>query len=419
MSLPPLIEIVPVPGPVHATVTIPGSKSITNRALILAALSESSRELKGALWSEDTEAMHECLERLGIRMQLDVDPKEPANRSIRFLTTGLNSLAKGGTPERPLELLVANAGSAARFLTALVCLGQGCYRISGTPRMHERPQAGLFAALRQLGYRIDSPNDKLPAIVYGSGPHAGAKCSVRIQESSQFASALLLAAPYGGWEVSVEEADTEDSSYVELTAALIQQVRQDGLPVVEADASSASYFWGAAWLLPDSQIRIANWMPRSMQIDARFPELIRKFPNSISRRHDLGDSIMTAIALAPFSDQPKIFSDLGRLRLQECERVQALRTELTRCGAHVVEDGDALKVSPGPIHGAEIETYDDHRMAMCFAMLGLRVPGMRIRNPNCVRKTFPNFFEKLTQLGATILDEAGNRLSGDRLLASL
>jgi 3-phosphoshikimate 1-carboxyvinyltransferase len=196
--------------------------------LILAALSENLRELKGALWSEDTEAMRDCLERLGIRMRLDVDPDEPANRSIRFLSTGLNSIANGGTPERPLELMVQNAGNAARFLTALVCLGQGCYRISGTPRMHERPQAGLFAALRQLGYRIDSPNDKLPAIIYGSGPHAGAKCSVRIQESSQFASALLLAAPYGGWEVSVEEADTEDSSYVELTAALIEQVRQDG-----------------------------------------------------------------------------------------------------------------------------------------------------------------------------------------------
>jgi 3-phosphoshikimate 1-carboxyvinyltransferase len=126
---------------------------------------------------------------------------------------------------------------------------------------------------------------------------------------------------------------------------------------------------------------------------------------------------MTAIVLAPFSDQPKMFTDLGRLRLQECERVQALRTELTRCRAHVVEAGDTLTVSPGSIHGAEIETYDDHRMAMCFAMLGLRVPGMRIRNPNCVRKTFPNFFEKLTQLGVTIRDDAGHILSGDSLLA--
>jgi 3-phosphoshikimate 1-carboxyvinyltransferase len=169
--------------------------------------------------------------------------------------------------------------------------------------------------------------------------------------------------------------------------------------------------------MPDSQIRIANWMIRSLQIDARFPELIRKFPASISRRRDLGDSIMTAIVLAPFSGQSKTFTDLGRLRLQECERVHALKTELTRCGANIVEDGDTLKVSPGPVHGASIETYDDHRMAMCFAMLGLRVRGMRIQNPGCVRKTFPNFFEKLTQLGATIRDGAGNMLGGDNLLA--
>jgi 3-phosphoshikimate 1-carboxyvinyltransferase len=385
--------------------------------LILAALSESPGELTGALWSEDTEAMCDCLERLGIRMHIDLDPDEPSNRSIRFNSTGLRSIGNGGTPEQPLELQVQNAGNAARFVTALACLGAGCYRISGTPRMHERPQAGLFSALRQLGYRIDSPNDKLPAVVYGSGPHAGAKCSVRIQESSQFASALLLAAPYGGWEVSIEEAGAEDSSYVELTAALVQRVRKTGLPAVEADASSASYFWGAGWLLPDSQIRIANWMIRSLQIDARFPELIRKFPASISRRRDLGDSIMTAIVLAPFSGQSKTFTDLGRLRLQECERVHALKTELTRCGANIVEDGDTLKVSPGPVHGASIETYDDHRMAMCFAMLGLRVRGMRIQNPGCVRKTFPNFFEKLTQLGATIRDGAGNMLGGDNLLA--
>jgi 3-phosphoshikimate 1-carboxyvinyltransferase len=385
--------------------------------LILAALSESPGELKGALWSEDTEAMQNCLERLGIRMHLALDPHEPANRSIRLLSTGLRSLVQGGSPERPLELQVQNAGNAARFIAALVCLGDGCYRISGTPRMHERPQAGLFSALRQLGYRIDTPNDKLPAIVYGSGPHAGAKCSVRIHESSQFASALLLAAPYGGWDVSLEEADTEDSSYVELTAALIRQVRENGLPVVESDASSASYFWGAGWLLPKSQIRVANWKSDSLQIDARFPELIRKFPAAISRRRDLGDSIMTAIVLSPFADQPKMFTDLGRLRLQECERVHALKAELTRCGANVVENGDTLKVSPGLIHGAEIETYDDHRMAMCFAMLGLRVPGMRILNPGCVRKTFPNFFEKLTQLGAIIRDGAGEALSGESLLA--
>ena len=125
--------------------------------------------------------------------------------------------------------------------------------------------------------------------------------------------------------------------------------------------------------------------------------MIRTFPKTISRRHDLGDSIMTAIVLAPFADSEKTFVDLGRLRVQECERVQALYTELAKCGARIREEGDTLRITPGPLHGAEIETYDDHRMAMCFAMLGLVVPGVRIRNPECVRKTFPNFFEKFAE----------------------
>ena len=151
-------------------------------------------------------------------------------------------------------------------------------------------------------------------------------------------------------------------------------------------------------------------MDNSSQIDARFPRLMEIFPNSISRNRDLGDSIMTAIVLAPFADQPKTFTDLGRLRLQESERVQALYTELKKCGAVIVEEGDSLRLEPGPLHGAEIETYGDHRMAMCFGVLGLVVPGIRITNPEVVRKTFPDFFQKLSQspprgLGAQVQAE--------------
>ena len=180
--------------------------------------------------------------------------------------------------------------------------------------------------------------------------------------------------------------------------------REGGTFVVEPDASSASYFWGVDWLLKRSlrarasEVRVANWMQRSSQIDARFPATIQSFPAKLSRRTDLGDSIMTAIVLAPFAGEPKTFVDLGRLRVQESERVTALRTELKKCGAIVTEEGDSLRIVPGPLHGAEIDTYDDHRMAMCFAMLGLVVEGMRIQNPACVRKTFPNFFQKLSQL---------------------
>ena len=150
-------------------------------------------------------------------------------------------------------------------------------------------------------------------------------------------------------------------------------------------------------------------MTKSLQIDAGFPEFLRIFPQRTSRHSDLGDSIMTAIVLAPFADGPRLFTDLERLRVQECERVEALRTELLKCGARITEEGETLRVDPGPLHGATIETYNDHRMAMCFAMLGLRVPGMRILNPACVKKTFPNFFDKLAApppsgLGAQIRD---------------
>jgi 3-phosphoshikimate 1-carboxyvinyltransferase len=403
--LPRFFELVPPSGPLRAEVTIPGSKSITNRALLLAALSGDPVTIRGALWSDDTEIMAACLEKLGINISVAVDPQEPANRTLQV--SG-GTISRGGPPGQPLELFVGNAGTAARFIAALVCLGEGNYRLTGTARMHERPQGALFAALRELGYDVVSPNDKLPAVISGAGPRPGAKCTVRIEESSQFASALLLAATRGGWDVAVKGENAEESAYVQLTREIIRDFPSAGGEYsVEPDASSASYFWGAGWLLRSSEIRVAGWMQTSSQIDARFPEILRAFPKTISRQHDLGDSIMTAIVLAPFADSEKTFSDLGRLRLQECERVQALRTELTKCGARIVEEGDTLRITPGPLHGAEIETYDDHRMAMCFAMLGLVVPGMRIRNPECVRKTFPNFFEKLAQspphgLGVTL-----------------
>ena len=402
MILPRLLEIVPLSGSVQAQISVPGSKSITNRALLLAAIAPGTTTLRGGLWSEDTEVMVNCLKALGVPVSMAEDPREPTNRTLTVSgTRGL--LGRGGSPEQPLELFVGNAGTAARFIAALVCLGQGSYRLTGTPRMHERPQAALFDALRHLGYTVDSSTNTLPAVIHGDGPHPGSACRVRIDASSQFASALLLAATLGEWRIAIEGEDAEESPYVQLTSEIIAAFpRGGGVFEIEPDASSASYFWGADWLLGriaatrSSRIHVANWMERSSQVDARFPGIMKSFPDRISRLHDLGDSIMTAIVLSPFAGAPKTFVDLGRLRLQECERVQALYTELKKCGAVIVEKGDTLELSPGPLHGAEIETYDDHRMAMCFAMLGLVVPGIRIRNPECVRKTFPSFFQKLS-----------------------
>jgi 3-phosphoshikimate 1-carboxyvinyltransferase len=421
MPLPDLIEIVPLAKPVRADISVPGSKSITNRALILAALGEGETTLQGALWSEDTEVMVECLQELGFMVNVELDAQAASNCTITVYGKG-GLVPPGGTEEQPLELFVGNAGTAARFLAALVCLGKGVYRLHGVPRMHERPQAALLQALRELGYRIDSPNDKLPVLIFGTGPRA-AKCRVSIEESSQFASALLLCAEAGRWQVEVTGENAEESPYVAMTAKLIKAFPEAGGTFhVEPDASSASYFWGVGCLLPSSTVGIRAGPASDWQVDAAFPRFL-PLPAVISRRTDLGDSIMTAIVLAPFSTKPVRFTDLGRLRVQECERVTALRTELTRCGAKVLEEGDTLTVFPSQLHGAEIETYGDHRMAMCFAILGLKVAGIRLKNPSCVKKTFPSFFQKLAApppagLGAKILDgKSGRALTDTELFA--
>jgi len=420
--LPDLIEIVPPTGPVDAAVVLPGSKSLTNRALALAALADGRVTLRGALWSEDTQAMTHCLEALGIPVTVAPDPLEPANRTL-IIEGAAGRIPRGGTAESPLELFVENAGTAARFLAALVCLGHGTYRLSGIPRMHERPQAALFKALRELGYQVDSSNDFLPAVITGAGPKPGARCRVSVDASSQFASALILGQRVGRWEIEVTGANHEELPYVEMTRRLAAEFpHRGGTYEIEPDASGASYFWGADWLLRPAggHVRIDPEPRSGMQADQNFRRLILEHPwrAAYSRAADLADSIMTAIVLAPFAAKPTEFTDLGRLRVQECERVVALRTELARCGADVTETGDSLVIRPGPLHGAEIATYNDHRMAMCFAMLGLRVPGLRLRHPGCVKKTFPNFFDKLARLGAGVVDAAtGDRLTGESLLA--
>jgi 3-phosphoshikimate 1-carboxyvinyltransferase len=504
MPLPDLIEIVPLDKPVKAEITVPGSKSITNRALILAALADGETILKGALWSEDTQIMVECLQELGFMVNVEPDPDEICNRTITVYGNG-GAVPPGGTESQPMDLFVGNAGTAARFLAPLLCLGSGVYRLHGVPRMHERPQAALFSALRELGYRVESEkdNDKLPVKIFGGRSRGDEtqtkeesqrlltssptkKCRVSIEESSQFASALLLSSKIGGWKIEIVGENADESPYVAMTSKLLEAFpKQGGTFQIEPDASSGSYFLAAADLLHDlhyeialepisfgplagimaettqfSNIGVRGWPNSGWQIDEQFLDftvfgsLLHEFlarkadgkpldknemsnllglprNSGISRTSDLGDSIMTAIIVTAilkplFSDEAIKFTDLGRLRVQECERVVALRTELTKCGAKVVEEGDTLTVWPSPLHGAEIETYNDHRMAMCFAILGLKVPGIKIKNPACVKKTFPNFFQKLAAapphgLGAEIWEIKDGRrtrkLSGEDLFA--
>jgi 3-phosphoshikimate 1-carboxyvinyltransferase len=454
MALPDLIEIIPLAQPVRAEITVPGSKSITNRALILAALADGEVTLKGALWSEDTQIMVECLKELGFVVHVSPDPEEPCNRTIMVLgEAGL--VPPGGTEREPLELFVGNAGTAARFLAPFLCLGSGVYRLHGVSRMHERPQAALFSALRELGYRVESEfeNDKLPARIYGKDavsasqnnrdgdtPSVPKKCRVSIEESSQFASALLLSAKIGNWEIEIVGENADESPYVAMTSKLMEVFPKNGGTFqIEPDASSGSYFLAAGWLFENCEswpITVEEWPSRSWQIDTHFlgalppPQIVSRTKPDHEDDIQLGDSIMTAIAITPFAESWTKFINLGRLRVQECERVVALRTELTKCGAKVIEEGDTLTVYPAKpeeLHGAEIETYNDHRMAMCFAILGLKIPGIKIINPACVKKTFPNFFQKLAAapphgLGAEIweVNKKGKRirrLDGEDLFA--
>lgn len=459
MALPELIEIQPIGRTVRAAVTVPGSKSITNRALVLAALASGTTVLRHALWSEDTQLMVQALRVLGLEISVLPDPDEDCNRTI--IVTGCGGKLPDTGKAGCLDIYVGNAGTVARFLSAFVCLGRGTYRVFGAPRMHERPQSGLFSALRALGYKIEATNDKLPAVIHGGGPRPG-RCTVSITESTQFASALMLVGTAGQWTVEIEgSANSEEAGYIEMTRRIIEHFpRTGGEFVVEPDASSGTYFWGAGWLLAttyatraehcDGQagrfisiedslpVTVKNWPKTGLQIDAGFTNYL-PLPRTISRLSDLGDGIMTAIVLAADMDSGRVwvpeparqgrycsaesstqavkFLGLRRLRLQECDRVSALRAELERCGATVIESSDSLEVYPSKLHGAEIETYGDHRMAMCFSVLGLKVPGVRIKNPGCVKKTFPNFYVKLASpepagLGATIFDPTTNRKLG-------
>jgi len=424
MAIPELIEIMPLEKPVVAEITAPGSKSLTNRALILAALAGGETTLRGALWSEDTQIMVDCLRRLGFQIRARLDRRELCNRTLAVRGLG-GRVPNAGTPGRPLELFVGNAGTAARFLAALVCLGRGVYRLEGTSRMRERPQAGLFAALRQLGYRVDSPNGRIPAVIFGTGPRPDAACAVGTKESSQFASALALCAERGQWRVALAGKSAQAERHVRMTRQLMKEFpRRGGEFQVEPDASSASYFCAAQWLMqPPSSISVASFPVSDWQMDAAFPDFL-PLPATVSRRTQLGDSIMTAMVLAPFAAAPVRFTHLERMRAQECERVAAMRAELAKCGVRVAEKGQSLVIWPAEkLRGAEIETYGDHRMAMCFAILGLKVGGIRIQNPACVKKTFPNFFQKLAArpprgLGAVIIDaRSGRQLIGDDLFA--
>jgi 3-phosphoshikimate 1-carboxyvinyltransferase len=421
------LEIVPLTNPPRATVRVPGSKSITNRALILAALASDSfpGDLSGVLRSEDTEVMIEALRALGFSVEADWPKKH-----VRVYRGEGDFI-----PAASANLFVANSGTSMRFLTALVSLGHGRYRLDGVPRMRERPIEDLLSALNQLGVRAwsETGNGCPPVIIETEGL-AGGRARIRGDVSSQFLSGLLMVAPFARDDVTLEvEGSLVSEPYVSMTLAMMKrwgaevEVKERSFHIratreyrlceyaIEPDASAASYFWAAA-AVTGGNVTVSGLTTNSLQGDVRFVDALEQMGCRIVRgdtgitvqggllrgidvdMNDISDTVMTLGAVACFAEGPTTIRNVGHIRHKETDRLAALAAELRRVGAEVEEFADGLTITPRPLHGAEIETYNDHRMAMSLALIGLRVPGIVIKNPGCVAKTYPDFFADLERL---------------------
>ncbi len=431
MSFPETLAVVPLSQPPVATIRVPGSKSITNRALVLAALSSRGQtcELRGALRSEDTEVMIEALRALGFQITTDWERPEPIVSVGRDEEVDL-------IPASRADLFVANSGTTMRFLTALVSLGHGHYRLDGVPRMRERPIEDLLAALRQLGVRAASERQNgCPPVIIESDGLGGGPVRMRGDISSQFLSGLLMVAAWARAEVTIDlDGPVVSWPYVSMTVAMMQHW---GIPVqvesrqrfrirkprgsgigsfaIEPDASAASYFFAAA-AIARGQVTIPNLSRHSLQGDARFVDLLEAMGSQVTRgetsltvrggplhgidadMNDISDTVMTLAAVACYAEGPTRIRNVAHIRHKETDRLTALATELRRVGARVDEFADGLTITPAPLHGATLATYNDHRMAMSLALVGLRVPGIVIQNPGCVAKTYPGFFDDLERL---------------------
>ncbi|MHC4249109.1 MAG: 3-phosphoshikimate 1-carboxyvinyltransferase [Planctomycetota bacterium] len=424
------IEIAPA-GRIRATVRVPGSKSHTNRSLVIAALSGGESRLEGALFAADTSAMIGALHALGFR----VEPDEAAKLIVVEGRRGI-------VPARGATVDARDAGTVMRFLTAVAALGEGEFTIDGSARMRERPVGDLVEGLRSLGVdaRATGPDGRPPVVVRANGL-AGGAARVSAATSSQFASALLLAAPCAKSPVTIElEGEVVSRPFIELTLDLMKEFGAEaerpspdvfrvaaprpyraGAHHVEGDATAASYFWAAA-AVTGGRVEVANVGTRSHQGDARFVDVLEEMGCRVERSErrvavsgpealrggefDLNampDVAQTLAVVALFADSPVVISNVANLRVKECDRLSALAAELPKLGGRVEERPDGIAVTPPEggrkgLRGGRIATYNDHRMAMSFAVAGLAIPGVVIGNPGCVSKTYPAFFDDLARL---------------------
>lgn len=398
---------------------LPGSKSITNRALLLAALAKGQSRLTGALKSDDTRHMARALTAMGVAIA------EPDATSFKVEGTG-----RLCAPSAPLFL--GNAGTATRFLTAAAALIDGETVIDGDAHMRRRPIAPLLAALAQLGVETDAASGCPPVRVTGRGGLAGGRVEVDGGVSSQYVSAVLMlaACARGSVEVALKGGGIGARGYVELT---LEAMRRFGakadtafsagteswrvLPTgysacdlaIEPDASAATYIW-AAERLTGGQIDIGLAPARFSQPDAAAHEAITAFPRmpAVIDGAQMQDAVPTLAVLAAFNAKPVRFTGVANLRVKECDRVHALATELGRLQPGLArEDGDDLLIAgsltlPSPLSGLRLRTYGDHRMAMSLALLGLRLDKVLIEDPDCVAKTYPGYWDMLTRLGVRL-----------------
>jgi len=425
--LPPSIKIGPQVT-VSGRLRVPGSKSITNRALILAALADGPSRLSGALVAEDSEVMLRALQQLGI-------PVSSAGENITVTGHG------GPASVRAADLDLRLSGTSIRFLTALVALGHGTFRLDGNRRMRERPIQPLLDALTQLGGNTGTElSNGCPPVVVEARGLAGGVATVEGSISSQFLSALLMAAPYADGPVTLcVEGDLQSKPFIDMTIDLMADfgvgVDRDGYGrftvapqrysardyQVEGDAMSAGYFWAAA-AVTGGRVTISNLGKRTRQGDSRLAAVLSEMGCTVEwgeewsrlkgppggklragtfNLNDMPDQAQTLAVAALFADGPVRIHDVGNLRVKETDRLSALATELGRLGARVSEGDDEITVWPlkrVPEQPVFLETYGDHRMAMALAVAGARLPNVVIKDPGCVAKTYPGFFTDLTDL---------------------
>ncbi len=394
--LPPQLPIVPFTRPAHGSVTLPGSKSITNRALILAALGTKPVTLRGALFSRDSWIMIAALQALGFKVEYDA-------RALTIRVEGRG----GRIPNREAKINVGNAGTAARFLTAFVCLRpDGIYHFDGDEAMRRRPIGALLQALESQGARADSRS--FPFTLQTAGLPGGT-VELDASESSQMLSALLMVAPHAASPLTVRlTSEAGSKPFVVMTEQMIQQFAAGPETYdIEGDASAASYFL-ALPLVAGGGLTFPNY-GGTLQGDVKFRDVVAAVGparHAVTQNfREFSDTFLTLAAIAPLLDGPTKISGIAHTRKQETDRVAGMARELTKLGQHVIETEDSLEIHPRPLKpGVTIETYHDHRFAMSFAILGCHDllnngrSWLTIDDPACCAKTFPAFFDVLGAL---------------------